>query len=657
MTTVMNSKYCVRIALVFLPVVVLSYVLVAGGCARKPSPSSRLPESTETASSSSDSKDAVERGADAKSQQAVADASSSSVPSSLPLQAPSDTERVCGSKNTANLPRFAQAIAEKPGILCPDGGRIAFVFDDDSRTSQRQPWQWLLTKTWNLKTTCDGVDRSPLDGAAPRFCESIQELATIGQDDELLPCIDPNGRPRVRTSRGHGDPAKAVDRSRTPAVEALDLICLRMEDQDVTGSLSMVVFAFDGVPDEGGTGSAAFEVAFADRLARCISERGIGVDVVAMPQNYAYYYVLSAPKFRSFGRATALALADEAARQRGATKPVVLRLTSDALTSGGRASIADVKMEMIDWSQRDGSLAPIDDPRIPWTRINTEQWLQTDSLSWVAWQLKWNARPEDWQAVAPDGTLLRPPEVHVNRELVPDADALFRASDRQVVVKPFEGCSMRQAVSKTCPPTGILFQALAVENGALELELIRNANNEPFDQMIQSATVKNSDQTANSSPRQIKHTQGFANQLENPNSARPGYPLLRMMLVSPALEIDDCAKDVREVTQDWLRARSTDQNSPAPDLSQKCRFSRLGQLYQAFSETKFKRFPCEDPKQVGARCDMGYGMATLAEAIVGTAKVQVSGGSNQKGLKRPDEEFGAPVILRLVQVVHECLAN
>lgn len=648
-----NSRYCVRVACTCLPVIFLTLVIVAGGCTRKSSRSRRLTPVTETTPSSSDAVEGNDRVADANTSVAPSDASSSSERSPVPNQTPTAVERICGPGHTADLPPFAQPVTTDRGISCPDGDRIAFVFDDDSTTSRRNPWQWLLQETWGLKVACSGSGgRSPLDGAAPRFCESIQELATIGPNDELFSCIDTNGRPRTRTSRGHGDPAKAVEPSRTPAVEALDQLCSRLEDRAAPGSLSLVVFAFDGVPDEGGTGSAAFEVAFADRLARCISERGIGVDVVAMPQDYAYYYVLSAPSFRAFGRSVSEALAAEAARQPGATQPVVLRLTSDSLTSDSHASIANAQMELIDWSQRDGSLALNDDPDVPWTRINTEEWLRSDVFHWAAWKLSWNARRGDWQAAAPDGTLLRPPEVHVNRVLASDKDAVFGVRDSRVVVKSFDDCGLRESISDACVPTGRLFQTLAVEDGTLELELIRDVQGTMF-----SPDQMKSGQTVPPGSRLISHSQGFVNQLNDHANSNSGSPLVRLMLVSPALESDPCADEVRELTQDWLKARRTNPRTPAPSLSSDCSRSRMGTLYQAFSQTKFRRFPCADSRQIGARCDMGYGMATLAEAIVGTANVQVSDRGNQKMLTNPDKQFGGPVVLKLVQVVHECPAN
>ena len=280
----------------------------------------------------------------------------------------SPKEKFCGPESTVDIPRFDSQRTIESEIKCPSSMKTAFVFDDDSNIRKQHPWDWLLRRPWNLDVACtDANSTTPLQGTMPTFCESIQEMAAIGKDEDLLPCVDKIAHPRTRKRMAHGEQVKF---DRTPAVKTINEICRRISDS----SLSFVVFAFDGVPDQT-TGLKTPLLAFAESISECASD-SICVDVVAVPQKFTYYYVLSAKEYTGYGRKAAESLKKQISQNVDhSLEPILLHLSpEDSLRPAARAQVAQVNFEKIYHSQRDESLKHYEDAGIH--KIELQEWLE-----------------------------------------------------------------------------------------------------------------------------------------------------------------------------------------------------------------------------------------------------------------------------------------
>jgi len=407
--------------------------------------------------------------------------------------------------------------------------------------------------------------------------------------------------------------------------------------------LEFVVFAFDGIPDQV-AGTEAPQVAFANALATCVQSKRIGIDVVAFPQGFSYYYVLSADGFQAYGSAAARRLKELAERQGGTSSGIVLRLTGlDDLRPEGRASIADAKVTLVEESQRDESLRVRTHGVFPLTSIETVDWLKSKEPHWAAWRLTWNTDPKAWQSIATVGTILRAPEVWINQALKGQQNGVLRIGSDVTVREMTGNCpsasfDFNAETRASCElPTATLYQAVAATSGAVEFELVRDEKNARFeDGTLAPGAVKN---------RLIRHDDEFRWALARSGDATGG-PLLRLALVSPGLAVDPCAEGLRESVQGV-----TGNSDRVGSLDPECSDSLIAKLHQAFTAARSVRFPCADPLQIGACCDMRCGMRTLAEAIVFVAKALASARSTT-----PQSNTG-PFTLAAVQVTYECEAQ
>jgi hypothetical protein len=394
--------------------------------------------------------------------------------------------------------------------------------------------------------------------------------------------------------------------------------------------------AFDGVPDSTGRGTA--ESRFVAQMGACLA-RGLSVQVVADPASFSYLYVIAPLQHAEFGDTVAQTLAR---RMRDGVKnaaPVVLNITpSRASAPGARRQLADVRYARLDLSATSegmdaDSFGESDRARGVVATLNLFEWLRQPSANRAAWRISWNRDPQAWTMLSSAGTRLAPPEIHSNQPLE-HADRTQRAMAYAdaFTTQPLNACPMlspadfhhlkvrgdlQQAKFES---KATLYQSIAVTGAGslatLELELLRGtaAN-------LEWLRAKDERQDVQAGDRFIlgKRSSGWLSSVRQTRSSS----LSAVAVVSPALQIDDCAVALAGSllnTHQWgtkeTRAAMMDAE---PALERRCGGSPLEPLMESFFKAKFEAFPKTGREQPGAT-DMRVGMETLASIILAAGR-------------------------------------
>jgi hypothetical protein len=560
--------------------------------------------------------------------------------------------------------------------VCTARDGVALVVDDDAWTREHRSWRWLEERPWGVfSEVCQRTGMpQPLATDLPWACETIQRLGGgSGFSGGITPC-EPNRDLAARQAVG-------ANRALTPARQALKTACglLLQGATPLQPHWNLVVLAFDGVPDEPGSGSPAGD--FARTLAQECVSRGVGVHVVARPATYRYLYVLSSARHHEFAGEVANRLAillDEgdstlpvvgAGTHKGesrtstgvgamAPRALVLNLTPYKLTHPGeRRALAKVEIERAHLEGFDGdsrqSLATAEAHRedLAIASINVSSWLASEEKNRAAWQLKWTGDAGSWQELASAGTLLGPPEVHGNKP----AATVYRANPGAALSKPatawrLDALNGYREMKGTCPAhlnfrhigwigepqdcpnsAGSLYHSATLEPGSLSLELFRDrvgglewlVPQGDFQSRLAGVPLKAVEDI---------HDPAFVRALRGTE----GESLASFALVSPALSLDRCAGELHNAllnTSEIVSRESQgagyefllDRRLAADSVEAACKDSPLRELLVGFRATPRAIFLLTLHGRTGAPTDLRVGMETLAGSIFEAAAVATRG--------------------------------
>lgn len=597
------------------------------------------------------------------------------------------------------IPCSSSSKEEVPLEICTVRDGVALVVDDDTWTREHRSWRWLEEKPWGVfSEVCQrSGSTQPLATDLPQVCETIQRLGGgNGFPGGVIPC-----EPRKDVASRQ---AVGANRALTPAREALARACGLLVQGAAQPAWNLVVLAFDGVPDEPGSGSPAG--AFAQTLARDCVARGVGVHVVARPATYRYLYVLSSPRHHEFAGEVANRLAtllDESdpalpiaglrahkgggsASAAGSTAPppaLVLSLTPYNLTHpGGRRALANVEIERAHLQGFNGDLrqalvnAEAHSEDLAITSLNISSWLASDEPNRAAWELKWNGDPGRWQELASSGTLLGPPEVHGNKPVRTLDDAKLRAARPKAATAwrlgALEGykeiksaCPSRLerkqpgwgGEREDCPnPAGSLYQSATLEPGSLGLELFRDRVS-GLEWLVRPGDSQPRPPGAALKPVEDIHDPVFVRSVRDTE----GESLASFALISPALSIDRCAIELRNALLNSFGAVSREGTGVGDDaigrrlaaasVEAGCKASPLRMLLQGFRATPGAAFLLTEVDRTGAPTDLRVGMETLASSIFEAATVVTGGKQSTVGTTANNA-----CLLGGLRVVYECPA-
>ncbi len=609
----------------------------------------------------------------------------------------------------AEVPACSPATHEEAVESCPRREDLALIVDDDEWTRVHRSWRWLEERPWGLiSTLCQRSGGSqPLAHDLPQTCETIQRLGGAGGLVGGAVLCEPQSQTARHQERG-------ADRTQTPARRALERACdgLLSGAPGRTTPWSVAVLAFDGVPDEMGTGGPEGE--FAATLAQHCIARGVGVRVAARPETYRYLYVLSAPGHHKFADeaarrlATLLDEADPAALalqhggraasrgslpQRPSAPPrpaLVLRLTPDRLAlPGERRAVAAMRMLRAHLEGYEGDERQTFDPgrgygaELGITALNLSLWLASEETNRAGWELIWNADRDSWQRLAAAGTLLAPPEVRGNepglelqpsgRDAIASGQPVVPATRLPTAWRLSAALGYRELPRETCPavlershagwkgepedcprPAAGLYQSATLESGKLTVELFRDPTG-GFSWLRASAR---------NSPVPAGIAVSAAEDVHDPVFLRSvagtvGAPLASFALVSPALTIDPCATALHDallnssarVARSGRSGREETLTGAlaAPAVMAACERSPLSELWHSFQATESAPFSVTVTDRPDAAADLRVGMETLADSIFESATLAAGPGPGRRG-----SGTAGPCLLGGLRLLYEC---
>ena len=575
---------------------------------------------------------------------------------------------------------------------------IGLVVDADSSTMRRGKggkWDYLQGQAWNVTARLH-KDKSgqPLYQTMPTYCETIQRMGGLKdkklEAKRLIPCI-PQTKRKNAQARG-----SARLRSYTPASKALNKICRLLRTNTNEGGWTLGMLAFDGVIDARDVNNPTTPAKeFSEEVGICV-KAGVSVQVVALPSRYEYVYVMAAPGtgHAKYAGVVAAWIAKAMTKEYRGSAPVVLPLTPVALLDGvarntvANAKLTRLKLQAIFKGKQESGLAQ--QPRTGGqgkpsvARINTHAWAARQGTNRAAWRLQWKHAASAWNGLAPGGTVLPPPEVHLNQELagsgapsgakpdvlVPRVKAALSRQDIRTKTWSKDKCG---AQAKNRELRLGIYNSLAVfaSNGApllpgqrgkgsrtgalfgvLELELIKNSEGdfgwlEDIGAEEGFKKVKDKQAHVETFLEKRRGSRYLASLLKTTRT-----PLPAMALVSPALERDPCSVDLsKKMLEAHSWAPSDTSASMLKDLDNKCINSSLKALVTAFKATGYRRFELTGKPRLNAPKDYRAGMVTLALAVSKTAEAVL--GSSRADLSAAR---GA-CILQGVQVVLEAPAK
>ena len=558
------------------------------------------------------------------------------VASTRPASPCSDVETEAGEATLRSCLRPPDATP-----ACPTADRIAIVVDADKVTEGSRTLNWRALTDTPIgfdSTTCEVDD--PLEKHSPGFCETIQHVGQVGKLDNT--CSGARPIDRLAKSVGGG----------TPAAAALSVLVRELG----VGALDVAMMAFDGLADECGDGTGTGR--FQEQIAAAITA-GIGVRVVARPREYRYAYVFSSTRYHAYADELATHLKGRLTAGPSSAWTGVIDLTPHRLQPGAssRGALAQATGGFL---RLEGSAVRFPDPRrltplcaagetagrdgaCVVDRLDVTKWLGTPTNERAALELSWAADPSRWDAAAPAGTRLAPPEVRINQPVATADTGAFVTTAG--AARPLDQCPAPLQAARTAntrdpdcaAKNAELYQAVTLSStgarSSARIDLIRQKTG--FD-WLESDSV-------------------LAPRIGNLRSTSGG-PLTTIVVVSPALTEDVCAAALNRA---FLQVHTWEPSGGAADTRQRmdaaaadlkaCDASPLRALRDEFYAT--------EPARFGVACagsrvapDLRAGMATLASAIRGASELLVATSGPPEAWREP----AAACAVEGVRVVYTC---
>ncbi len=499
------------------------------------------------------------------------------------IEEPAPPARDCDTRELTADPRRLPScdLAFTAGeAACAARERIGLVVDHDHQSKANGVWAWLAEPLGIDSEICHqaGASQALLDHPIER-CASIQQLGAAGAPARL-----------DRWRRCHptsGLAGRLPAGSQTPASSAFTVACKAITDPAPADRADLVLFAFDGVPDETGEGQAHSD--FGTAVQKC-AEEGTSIVAVAWPEQYRYLYLLSSRAARAHALEVADALSALLAAQAPAGavgEPAVWSLTPPTAQS---ALTAVRPIAVGSHGRVGGDLGETRDAA-GMLQVDVADWARGRGRRTATWSFTWGAAAEM------------------------GSDALCRSGIiAHTSSEPSRAGSHPQAVrwerpdAPAWPTTSQRFyEVVELEPGRATLGLVRSPRDDASDSAWASPWA--ADPQRQRAWRAALHDGGTA-------------PALAFSL--PPLADDPCARQLYVAVSaagTWGRDQDTwsAMESAAPALSATCAGSPLLPLVEAFGRTESADFPGSTRRDRAAE-DRRVGLGSFAGALRGAAE-------------------------------------